>query len=693
MPELDYRAWTYSFRAACAACLALYISFSLSLDGSHWAFTTAYIVGGERQNGRILAKSLARIVGTLVGATASFVLVNAFAQERVLFLFCFAGWLSVCAFFSHYHRSHWAYAWVLSGYTTAIVGIPAALTPVLAFDIISSRAENIVIGILCMDAVSMIAFPESLRPRLAKLVETTDQELFQLLSTCLGLECDPSRLSRALKTVTANAVSIENLRFGFAFEETETGFSRTNLGRFHLECLDVANSSGSLNTHLFSIRRLLADGELPCLRRALHRVHGFLLASFHRVRNNKPSAVCARLDQELKQLQTAGYISVDGIRQELPTEVEVVGIVQVRRLVACLLNYLETRSALFADAPRILPRLPAKITAPIDIYAAAMAVLRVFVAIGLASLFWIATAWPAGDTFLIWVGLASCRYVIAPNPARATEAAFRGMLIAAVPTYFITFYLMPQMDGFAMFVLALFPLVFFGVGIGTSLRRTGEVGAAMLLLSNGLDPANEMQYDVVAFFNGVLATIVGVGTVCLAHRLVFPSRASQREVAALKRLNQQTARCIDRGKMTCLEYLGSVVTMLNDLLSLLDRPEEPNHNQADRALDLFALGYEIVTLQEAGGQLPNRLAYYERKLALEIAGFLGEPCNARLSTAKSVSERACGYCLRVLADVDPDSSLATDISFRLASFTVIRHRLNQQQPNVTLGVESASLST
>jgi uncharacterized membrane protein YccC len=693
MPELDYRAWTYSLRAACAACLALFISFSLSLDSSHWAFTTAYIVGGERQNGQILAKSLARIVGTLVGAIASFVLVSAFAQERVLFLGCFAAWLSLCAFFSHYQRGHWAYAWVLSGYTTAIVGIPAALTPVFAFDIISSRAENIFIGILCMDTVSMVAFPESLRPRLAKLVEATDQELFQLLSTCLCLECDPSRLSRALKTVTANAVSIENLRFGFAFEETGTGFSRTNLGRFHLECLDVANSSGSLNTHLFSIRGLLADGELPRLRRALDRVHSALLASFHPLQEKKPSSVYARLDQELKELQTAGYISVARNRQELPTEAEVVGIVQVRRLMACLLSYLETRSALFAEVPRILPPPPAKITTPIDTYAAAMAVLRVFVAVGLASLFWIATAWPAGDTFLIWVGLASCRYVIAPNPARATEAAFRGMSIAVLPTYLLTFYLLPQMDGFAMFVLALFPLLLLGVGIGTSFRRTGEVGAAMLLLGSGLNPQNTMDYDVVAFFNGVLATILGIGTVCLTHRLVFPSRADQRKVAALKRLNQRMVRCIDRGKMTGTEYLGSGVIMLNDLLLFLDRPEEPNHNEADRALDLFALGYEVVTLQGAGGHLPNSLVYYERKLALEIAGLLREPSNARLLTAKSVSERACGYCSRILAEIDPDSSLATDITSRLASFTVIRQRLNQQQPSVALCAESASLST
>src|SRR5258708_5866009 len=70
----------------CAGCLALYISFSLNLTGSHWALRSCYIVGGERQSGQILAKSIARILGALVGVVASFTLVNAFAHERVLFI-------------------------------------------------------------------------------------------------------------------------------------------------------------------------------------------------------------------------------------------------------------------------------------------------------------------------------------------------------------------------------------------------------------------------------------------------------------------------------------------------------------------------------------------------------------------------------------------------------------------------------
>jgi uncharacterized membrane protein YccC len=181
IPRIDFNAWSYSLCTACAACLALYISFSLNLDESHWAFTTCYIVGGQRLQGKILAKSLARIVGTLVGAIASFVLVNAFAQHGVLFITCFAAWLSLCAIFSYSRRDDWAYAWVLSGYTTAIVGIPAALAPGSAFDIIASRAENILIGILCIAGVGMIALPELVGHRVTKLVRSMDKDLSDLL--------------------------------------------------------------------------------------------------------------------------------------------------------------------------------------------------------------------------------------------------------------------------------------------------------------------------------------------------------------------------------------------------------------------------------------------------------------------------------------------------------------------------------
>ena len=97
------------------------------------------------------------------------------------------------------------------------------------------------------------------------------------------------------------------------------------------------------------------------------------------------------------------------------------GLVKVRCLLACLRNYLETRSAVFTDAPQTRPSLPAKITTPMDLSIAAIAVFRVFVTVGLASLFWIATAWPAGDTFLIWVGMPVGQ-ILSDGPIRIIQS-------------------------------------------------------------------------------------------------------------------------------------------------------------------------------------------------------------------------------------------------------------------------------
>jgi hypothetical protein len=178
--------------------------------------------------------------------------------------------------------------------------------------------------------------------------------------------------------------------------------------------------------------------------------------------------------------------------------------------------------------------------AAFDTHAAVLAAVRVFVAVGLAAVFWIATAWPAGDKFLVW---AACRHAITPDPARATQATFRGFIFAAVPTYVITFYVLPQIDGFAMFVLALLPLIVVGVGIGVSLGRAGEVGVAMILLGSGMDPTNTMRYNVVVFFNGVLATIMGVGVACLTHAITFPTDTAWKRRVTERRLGQCQSDC------------------------------------------------------------------------------------------------------------------------------------------------------
>jgi uncharacterized membrane protein YccC len=675
--RIDYDAWSYSLRTACAACLALYISFSLNLDESHWAFTTCYIVGGERLQGKILAKSLARIVGTLVGAIVSFVLVNAFAQHGVLFITSFAAWLSLCAIFSYSRRDDWAYAWVLSGYTTAIVGIPAALTPESAFEIIASRAENILIGILCTAGVGMIASRELVGDRVTKLVRSMDKNLSDLLSICLRLEAAPQELNQAVKKLVSNAGSIEDLRFGLGLEETGTGLATANIEPFQLGCLELASCALNLEAYFSSARHLPERTEPPCLIWALNICHETVMDLLPGNLNSNDKDRYDRLQQQQRDLDMLCSFFEERHRRGSPAAAELAGLVKIRCLLAASQRYLETRSALFSQKPAIHFPSQAHMEAAFDTHAAVLAAGRVFVAVGLAAVFWIATAWPAGGEFLVWAGLYSCRNAITPDPARATQSAFRGMIFAAAPTYVITFYLLPQLDGFAMLVLALLPLIVVGVGIGISLGRKGEVGAAMLLLGSGMNPTNAMQYDVVAFFNGALATIMGVGVVCLAHATTFPTDTTWKRRIGERRLIQRIAQALQEPRTLPIGYLGSVARTLNDCLLLWDDKVEGDPGRADALINLSMLGYEVITLERGGEDMPAELLNYRRRVVSAVSRFLQQPSALELSRAETLAEEICSCCERTLINSDLAPSCADHIVSTLASSSVIRQRIRQ----------------
>jgi hypothetical protein len=677
VPQIDHNAWGYAIRTACASCLALYISFSLNLDESHWAFTTCYIVGGQRLQGKILAKSLARIVGTLVGAIASFVLVNAFAQHGVLFVTWFAAWLSLCAILSYSRRDDWAYAWVLSGYTTAIVGIPAALTPQSAFEIIASRGENILIGILCMAGVGMIASTEFVGPRVTKLVKSMDKDLSDLLSSCLSLTAAPQELTKAVKELASSAASIEDLRFGLGLEETGAGLTAAKIEPFQLASLELASCALNLEVFLFSSRHFPERPEPPAIIRALKIGRQTVSDLFEPDGSSSDEDRFGLVNRQINYLDAlCAFVEEQG-RLGFPAIIELAGVIKIRCLLAASQRYVEARSALFSPKPSRPSQ--ACINAPFDSHAAAIAGVRVFVAVGVAAVFWVITAWPSGDQCLVWAGLASCRYSITPDPARATQATFKGMIFAALPTYLLTFYVLPQMDGFAMLVLALLPVIVVGVGIGISLGRAGEVGAAMLIMGSGINPSNEMQYDAVAFFNGVLATIVGVGVVCLTHFITFPTDRAWKRRIAERSLIQRIAQALQKPRMVPIGYLGWVVRSLHDFLLLSGDIGEGNRDRAATLIRLFALGYEVTNLKRSGEDMPAELSAYSHRLVSAVTHFFEQPSPLQLSVVRTLSEQTSSCCERFLTRSDVDPLYRDQIAAAMAGSLVIGQTIDQQK--------------
>lgn len=78
--------WRYALRNTIAMCLALTFAYYLNLDEPYWAMTSAAVVSFPTVGG-VISKSLGRIAGSLLGATAALIIAGHTLNEPWLFLF------------------------------------------------------------------------------------------------------------------------------------------------------------------------------------------------------------------------------------------------------------------------------------------------------------------------------------------------------------------------------------------------------------------------------------------------------------------------------------------------------------------------------------------------------------------------------------------------------------------------------
>ncbi len=125
-------ALKFAIKTLLAGGLALWCAFRFDLEQPQWALMTVLIVS-QPLSGMVVAKGLFRLLGTLVGTAMSVLMIALFAQAPWLFLLAISLWLGLCTAASTSLRNHVSYAFVLSGYTVAIIGLPAVDQPLLVF--------------------------------------------------------------------------------------------------------------------------------------------------------------------------------------------------------------------------------------------------------------------------------------------------------------------------------------------------------------------------------------------------------------------------------------------------------------------------------------------------------------------------------------------------------------------------------
>jgi uncharacterized membrane protein YccC len=218
---------------------------------------------------------------------------------------------------------------------------------------------------------------------------------------------------------------------------------------------------------------------------------------------------------------------------------------------------------------------------------------RVFIVIGVASLFWIATAWPSGALAVTW----SAIFVITLSPTadRAyanAKSRLLGVSLAAALAAIVKFAVLPGSETFAGLAIAI-GLVLIPAGALSTLPRQGSLfGAIASWFLPLVTPENQISYDTQQFYNSALAIVSGAGAATLAFRLLPPLSPAQQA----RRLLALTLR--DLRRLMTGHILRPVINWKSRIDSRLAAlPEETEPVQRAQLLAALSVGTEIIRLR------------------------------------------------------------------------------------------------
>lgn len=209
----------FSVKTFIAAIMALLIGFAMDLPRPYWALATVYIAS-QPLAGATRSKALFRVLGTLIGATVSVVLVPNLVNAPELLSLGIALWVGLCLYISLLDRTPRGYMFMLAGYTCALISFPSVSEPAAIFDTAVARSEEIIVGILCATVVSTILLPRSVGPAVASRVDGWLAGARRLSREVLaGRGADPAMRDQRLK-LAADAVEIDSLADHLGFDRS-----------------------------------------------------------------------------------------------------------------------------------------------------------------------------------------------------------------------------------------------------------------------------------------------------------------------------------------------------------------------------------------------------------------------------------------------------------------------------------------
>lgn len=605
----------FSGKSFAAAMLAMYLASRAGLPRPFWALMTTYVVAHPLA-GAVRSKAVYRFCGTLIGSTATVLLVPALSNAPELLTLVLALWVGLCLWISLLDRTPRSYVFMLAGYTAALIGFPSVQTPLALFDTAVARVEEIGLGILCATLVHSLVLPTGLAPTVLGLLDRTLRDARQWLGDLLQqrpadprAEAEARRLDGDRRRLAGDITQLRLLSTHVPFDTTHLRWTAGAIRAMQDRVAALTPALSAVEDRL----QALAQAEVGLAP----DVAALLAQAAQWLREEAaPEADDARRAERLRALRRAIEALPDAGARPQPTAWGRALRIGLAGRLGELVDGWTACAQLRQDIDRGLQgAAPLRRTAALgnrvlhrDHGMALLSAFAAVLAICLCGAFWILTGWPMGSAATMMAAVFCCFFATMDDPVPAIHGFLKWTLWSVPVSALYVLVLMPLVRDFGMLALVCAPLFLL---LGVNLARPTRFMAAMALLfgvSGTLAMHDTANADLVSFVNSMIGQVFGVVVASRVTRLVRSvgadwsarriQRATWRELGEMAAAAQPQFAKSDDYAVRMLDRIGLLAPRIAQAGGSVEGVA------ADDALRDLRMGADIAVLQRVRAQLP-----------------------------------------------------------------------------------------
>jgi uncharacterized membrane protein YccC len=490
-------AWSFGVRNWAAMMLALYLAFWLQLEN---ALSAAVCVGilSLPTRGQAAEKAFWRLLGTVIGIAAGFVIAGVFNQLREPFIIAYAAWLGLCVFVARFFDGNRAYGAMLSGYTVSLVAITQIDAPQNVFSTGVNRGAALAVGVIAVAFVNDLLGAPEVFPQLRDKIIRTQRRVGGFVSDALRLGPPPdAAVGDLLKDVVALRADVNAMP-----TEGPMGGGRASLARVAIAAMvqqiGVARATSAVISRGGNAGRRIGESWSTTL--------------------SHPESPQAR---ELRA----------SLRSELGTErADPERLVAVSGAMLLLDRDRVARNAIRdleqGQSRRFGMRLPTYSSYEVALRDA----LRAFAGVTLVGLMLSLSNWPQVSFVLALMSGVLAVSSGLPDPRGFAKAACIFVPIVALLAGVIKFLILDGTDQFPLLAMALAPVVITASLLVVSNKQALYMFGFLTLVFVPalLAPSNPQDYSPLAFLTTAMLAWLAMLLLFLAHTLLWPTSDAMR---------------------------------------------------------------------------------------------------------------------------------------------------------------------